>query len=48
MKSFVLMSSLFIQGINVDILVGKIGFASHTKPTAKVTQGSTSSMRDNI
>ena len=29
-------------------IVGKIGFASHTKHIVKATQGSTSFMRDNI
>ena len=31
-----------------DTIVGKIGFASHTKPIAKATQGFTSFMRDNM
>ena len=35
-------------GSNYVTLVGKIGFASHTKPTMEVIKGSTSFMWDNM
>ena len=34
--------------LEIDVGVGKTGFASHTKPTVEITQGSTSFMRDNM
>ena len=35
-------------GSNYVTLVGKIGFASHTKPTMEVIKGSTSFMWNNM